>query len=175
MKNEPRFAMYNISTKDWLSNYGAKLRFPFNLANLRICLARSLFLTLHKPLDTFIYVMPDESSFNSLELEKYKQVLDIVDDCQTIFAYNIKYIPSGVYTVGQVQIATEDLSYVGKSNFQDVDDLYYPEERKAIIREHLEKAAIIVEGMLQYKFHGKFTDECLALVDEYRAAKMLEG
>lgn len=41
--------------------------------------------------------------------------------------------------------------------------------------EDLIKAATIVEGMLQYKFQGLFTEDCLALVDEYRAAKMLEG
>lgn len=175
MKNEPRFAMYTISTKNCVSKIKAKIRFPFNLSNLRVCLARSIFLTLYKPLDVFIYVVPEEGSFNSLELEKYKQVFDIINDCQTIFAYNIKDIPCGIYTVGQVQIATEDFSYVGKSNFQDIDDLYYSEKRKAVIREQLEKAAIIVEGLLQYKFHGKFTDECLALIDEYRATKMLEG
>lgn len=175
MKNEPRFAMYTISTKNWVSKIKAKIRFPFNLSNLRVCLARSIFLTLYKPLDVFIYVVPEGGSFNSLELEKYKQVFDIINDCQTIFAYNIKDIPCGIYTVGQVQIATEDFSYIGKNNFQDIDDLYYSEERKATIREQLEKAAIIVEGMLQYKFLGKFTDECLALVDDYRAAKILEG
>lgn len=175
MKNESRFAMYTISTKDWIGKYETKIRFPFNLANLRVCLARSIFLTFYKLLDVFIYVIPEEGAFDLLELEKHEQVFDIIDDCQTIFAKNIKDIPCGIYTVGQVQIATEDLTYVGKSNFQDIDDLYYPGERKATIKKQLKKAAIIVEGMLQYKFHGKFTDDCLALVDEYRAAKMLEG
>jgi hypothetical protein len=172
MKNEPRFAMYTVGAKGWTAKYEAKIKLPFNLTNLRVCLAKSIFLTMYKPLDTFIFVTLKEDAYDLLE--KHKQVFDIIDDCQTIFAYNIKDIPSGIYTVGQVQIATEDLSYVGKSNFQNIDDLYYSEERKAVIREQLEKAAIIVEGMLQYKFHGKFTDECLALVDDYRAAEMLE-
>ena len=173
MKNEPRFAMYTISTKNWLGKYEAKIKLPFNLANLRCCLARSIFLTMYKPLDTFIFVTLEEDAYDLLE--KHKQAFDIIDDCQTIFASNIKDIPSGVYTVGQVQIATYDVSYVGKSTFQEIDDLYYFGKRKDTIREQLRKAAIIVEGMLQYKFHGKFTDECLALVDDYKAAKMLEG
>lgn len=173
MKNEPRFAMYTISTKDWLGKYRTEIRFPFNLANLRNCLARSIFLTMYKPLDTFIFVTLEEDVYDLLE--KHKKAFDIIDDCQTIFANNIKDIPSGVYTVGQIQIATDDVSYNGKSIFQEIDDLYYPGKRKDTVREQLRKAAIIVEGILQYKFHGKFTEDCLALVDEYRAAKMLEG
>lgn len=173
MKNEPRFAMYTISTKDWLGKYRTEIRFLFNLANLRNCLARSIFLTMYKPLDTFIFVTLEEDAYDLLE--KHKKAFDIIDDCQTIFANNIKDIPSGVYTIGQIQIATDDVSYVGKSIFQEIDDLYYPGKRKDTVREQLRKAAIIVEGMLQYKFQGLFTEDCLALVDEYRAAKMLEG
>lgn len=173
MKNEPRFAMYTISAKNFIGKYEAKITLPFNLANLRNCLARSIFLTMYKPLDNFIFVTLEEDAYDLLE--KHKKAFDIIDDCQTIFADNIKGIPCGIYTVGQIQIATDDLSYVGKSNFQDVDDLYYSEKYKDTIREQLKKAAIIVVGMLQYKFQGMFTDDCLALVDEYRAAKMLEG
>lgn len=173
MKNEPRFAMYTTSAKDYVGKYEPKIKIPFSLTNLRSCLARSIFLTMYKLLDTYIFVTLEEDAYDLLE--KHKQAFDIIDDCQTIFYKNIKGIPCGIYTVGQVQITSEDLCYVGKSNFQDVDDLYFSEERKATIKEQLKKAAIIVEGMLQYKFHGKFTDDCLTLVDEYRAAKMLEG
>lgn len=173
MKNEPRFAMYTISAKNFIGKYEAKIKLPFNLANLRNCLARSIFLTMYKPLDTFIFVTLEEDAYDLLE--RHKKAFDIIDDCQTIFAENIKDIPSGVYTVGQVQVVTDDVSYVGKSIFQEIDDLYYPGKRKDTVREQLRKAAIIVEGMLQYKFQGLFTDDCLALVDEYRTAKMLEG
>lgn len=173
MKNEPRFAMYTISAKNFIGKHEAKLKIPFSLTNLRSCLARSMFLTMYKPLDTFIFVTLEEDAYDLLE--RHKKAFDIINDCQTIFAESIKDIPYGVYTVGQVQITTEDLSFVRKSNFLDVDNLCYAAQTKLMWKKQLEKAAIIVEGMLQYKFQGMFTDDCLALIDEYKATKMLEG
>lgn len=111
---------------------------------------------------------------NSL-IDSYEKEFDIIDDCQTIFANCVKDLPYSVYTIGNVWIAPDSLTYVGNNNFNEVDKLYVSEESKAAFKEQLEKAAIIVEGFLQYLTVGEFTEECLALVDDYRATKMLEG
>ena len=174
MSETHRFAVFHVSSE----NYSGKCReeeltLPLNICNLRESLARSLFITLYKPRNSYVFISLGDI-YNSL-LEKCAEAFDIIDDCQTIFAKSIKDVPCGVYIIGSVWIAASDLTYVGNNNFQEVDKLYVNEERKAIFKEHLEKAAIIVEGFLQYLAIDEFTEECLALVDDYRATKMLEG
>ncbi len=80
-----------------------------------------------------------------------------------------------MYVIEDTWLVAGDLTFVGRNSFNTVDKLYIQEEQKDAIKEKLEKAAIIVEGFLQYLGKGKFTEEWLALVDDYRATKMLES
>lgn len=174
MSESTRFAVFHVSSE----NYSGKCReeeltLPLSLCNLRESLARSLFMTLYKPHNAFVFTTIGDM-YNSL-LKEHERVFDIIDDCQTIFANYTKDAPCNVFTIGNVWIAPESLSYVGNNSFTTVDELCLNEERKAILKEQLEKAAIIVIGFLRYLSTGEFTDECLALVDDYRATKMLEG
>lgn len=173
MSETTRFAMFHVSAENYTNSYERELALPLNLCNLREALAKSLYITLYKPRNAYIFI-----SLGNLKhslLDKYKKDFDTIDDCQTIFANCIKNVPCAVYTIGSIWIASDSLTYVGNSNIRKADKLYIREEQKDIIKKQLEKASIIVEGFLQYLGEGKFTDECLALVDDYRAAKMLEG
>ena len=174
MSETHRFAVFHVSSENYSGKYREEeLTLPLNICNLREGLARSLFITLFKPRNTHVFISLGDIYDNLLN--KHKEVFDIIDDCQTIFAKNIKNVPCGIYTIGSVWIAASDLTYIGNNNFNEVDKLYVSEESKAAFKEQLEKAAIIVEGFLQYLTVGEFTEECLALVDDYRATKMLEG
>lgn len=167
------FASFRVYSKSSKGKYEIDIELPFNIFNLKEDLARSIFITLYKPYDCFVYVGLNQEGYSSLK--EHREVFDVIADCQTIFNKYTKDIPFGIYNVGQTVVVITTKNYIGKSDYYSIDDLYYPEQTKAIWKERLKKAAIIVEGMLQYKFHGKFTDDCLALVDEYRATKMLEG
>lgn len=173
MKNEPSFAPFRVYSKSSKSKYEIDIELPFNIFNLKEDLARSIFITLYKPYNCFVYVGLNQEGYSSLN--KHRKVFDVIADCQIIFSKYTKDIPFGIYNVGQTVVVITAKNYIGKSDYLTIDDLYYTEQTKAIWKEQLRKAAIIVEGMLQYRFLGLFTEECLALVDDYRATKMLEG
>lgn len=174
MSDTSRFAISRVYASNYTDDYKEELILPLNLCNLRESLARSLFLTLYKPRNAYVFISLLGNLDNSL-IDSYEKEFDIIDDCQTIFANCVKDLPCSVYTIGNVWIVPDSLTYVGNNNFNEVDKLYVSEESKAAFKEQLEKAAIIVEGFLQYLTVGEFTEECLALVDDYRATKMLEG
>ena len=173
MKNEPNFASFRVYSKSSKGKYEIDIELPFNIFNLKEDLARSIFMTLYKPYDCFVYVGLNQEGYSSLN--KHREVFDVIADCQTIFNRYTKNIPFGIYNVGQTVVVITTKNYIRKSDYLNIDNLCYTEQTKAIWKEQIRKAAIIVEGMLQYRFHGKFTDDCLALIDEYRAVKMLEG
>lgn len=173
MSETTRFAIFHVWAENYEGRYKDELVLPLNLCNVRDNLARSLFLTLYKQYSAFIFT--SSVSLNSNSLDKHEKVFDIIDDCQTIFFNSIKNIPCGVYVIEDTWLVADNLTFVGRNSFKTVDKLYIREEQKDVIKEKLEKAAIIVEGFLQYLGEGKFTEECLALVDDYRATKMLEG
>lgn len=117
-----KYGMIDTYLKSSMDNrYVAGIKIPLNICNLRESLARSLFITLYKPRNSYVFISLGDI-YNSL-LEKCAEAFDIIDDCQTIFAKSIKDVPCGVYIIGSVWIAASDLTYVGNNNFQEVDKL----------------------------------------------------
>ena len=160
-----KYGMIDTYLKSSMDNrYVAGIMIPMNNWNARDELAMSILLTVFKVTNGHIYT--EYHPFDSFEVGRHDEMFNTIDTCQTLFKSYIKHLKNGIYSVGHVRIVVGIINFFNQHNFVPTD-LDFTED--------LIKAAIIVKGMLQYTTSGKFTDECLALVDDYRAAKMLEG
>lgn len=161
--DDTSYGMIDAYLKSSMDNkYVAGIKIPMNNWNPRDELAKSILLTVYKLNSGSAYI--EFHPFDALEVGKHDEMFDTINICQTIFKNYIKSLPNGIYSVNHIKVVRGRLKFFNQHNFSTREPT-----------EELIKAAIIVEGMLQYKFQSKFTDDCLALVDEYRAVKMLEG
>ena len=158
-----RYGMIDAYLKSSVDNrYVAGIKIPMNNWNPRAELAKSILLTVYKLNSGTAHT--EFHPFDSLEVGKHDEMFDMINICQTMFKYYIRNRAPGIYSVGHIKVV------VGKFKFF-IQDYFLSSEPT----EDLIKAATIVEGMLQYTTSGKFTDECLKLIEEYQALQMLKG
>lgn len=146
------------------NRYVASIKIPMNNWNARDELAMSILLTVCKVINGRIYTA--YHPFDSLEVGRHDEMFDTIDICQTLFKSYTKHLKNGIYSVGHIKIVVGIINFFNQYNFVPTD-LDFTED--------LIKAATIVEGMLQYTTSGKFTNECLKLIEEYQALQILKG
>ena len=161
--DDTSYGMIDAYLKSSMDNkYVADIKIPMNNWNPRDELAKSILLTVYKlnSGSAFIKFHP----FDALELGKHNEMFDTLNICQTMFKHYIRNSPNGIYSVNHIKVVVGRLKFFNQHNFSS---------RKPT--KDLIKAATIVEGMLQYTTSGKFTDECLKLIEEYQALQLLKG
>lgn len=160
-----RYGMIDTYLKGSMDNRCvAGIKIPMNNWNARDELAMSILLTVYKVINGSMYT--EYHPFDSLELERHNEMFDTINTCQTLFKSYIKHLKNGIYSIGHVKIVVGIINFFNQHNFVPTD-LDFTED--------LIKAATIVEGMLQYTTSGKFTDECLKLIEKYQALQLLKG
>lgn len=160
-----KYGMIDTYLKSSMDNrYVAGIKIPMNNWNARDELAMSILLTVYKVINGSIYT--EYHPFDSLELGRHNEMFDTINTCQTLFKSYIRHLKNGIYSVGHVKIVVGIINFFNQHNFVPTD-LDFTED--------LIKAATIVEGMLQYTTSGKFTNECLKLIEEYQALQLLKG